>query len=145
ASPTRAARSLPEIRCFVGWRVICSNVASTASSTSLSISAERIERVHPPGVGCKHWYTPPLWIIDVPHREQRINPENGYIRTAAPLPGWWKFRAFFLASSTSETRCQVSSSTIAGHAAFICIFEVFARLPSGMTGRYSRTPLLEGL
>ena len=74
-----------------------------------------------------------------------MRPENGYMRFAAPVPGWWKFLAFFRASSTSETCCQVSSSTSAGHAACTCIFEVFARLPSGMTGRYSRTPLLEGL
>ena len=31
------------------------------------------------------------------------------MRFAAPVPGWWKFRAFFRASSTSETCCQVSS------------------------------------
>ena len=66
------------------------------------------------------------------------------MRFAAPVPGWWKFRARLRASSTSTTCCQVSASTIAGHTAFTCIFEVFARVPSGRIGRYSRTALLEG-
>src|SRR5699024_7889531 len=45
----------------------------------------------------------------------------------------------------SETCCQVSASTIAGHAAVTCISEVFTREPSGGIGRYSRMPLVAGL